>query len=132
MVEKHQRSLKIRKSKCYCFFRRFFVHIYSGTRSETFSKDADYFHIITNNTIYGTRYTKLPETGKVPLVADTSSNILSEKYDVSKFGLIYAGAQKNMGPAGGCGIIREDLVTDTQPEIPTMLKYKIHVESRPV
>jgi phosphoserine aminotransferase len=98
---------------------------------ETFSKDADYFHITTNNTIYGTRYTKLPETGKVPLVADMSSNILSEKYDVSKFGLIYAGAQKNMGPAGVVVvIIREDLVTDTQPEIPTMLKYKIHVESQ--
>lgn len=61
---------------------------------DTFSLDADYFYITTNNTIYGTRYTKLPETGNVPLVADMSSNILSEVYDVSKFGLIFAGAQK--------------------------------------
>ncbi len=70
---------------------------------ETFSKDADYFYITTNNTIYGTRYTKLPDTGNVPLVADMSSNILSEVYDVTKFGLIFAGAQKNMGCGRGCG-----------------------------
>lgn len=96
---------------------------------ETFSKDADYFYITTNNTIYGTRYTKLPETGNVPLVADMSSNILSEVYDVTKFGLIFAGAQKNMGPAGVVVvIIREDLITDVQPEVPTMLQYKVHAE----
>ena len=65
-----------------------------------FDKDADYFHICLNNTIYGTKFSKLPETGNVPLVADMSSCILSEPIDVSKFGLIYAGAQKNMGPAG--------------------------------
>lgn len=97
---------------------------------ETFSRDADYFYITTNNTIYGTRYTKLPETGNVPLVADMSSNILSEVYDVTKFGLIFAGAQKNMGPAGVVVvIIREDLITDVQPEIPTMLQYKVHAEN---
>lgn len=96
----------------------------------TFSKDADYFYITTNNTIYGTRYTNLPETGRVPLVADMSSNVLSEVYDVSKFGLIFAGAQKNMGPAGVVAvIIREDLIADTQPEVPTMLQYKIHAEN---
>ncbi len=61
---------------------------------------ADYLHITTNNTIYGTRFTELPDAGAVPLVADMSSNILSEVYDVSKFGVIYAGAQKNIGPAG--------------------------------
>jgi len=97
---------------------------------DTFSKDADYFYITTNNTIYGTRYTKLPETGNVPLVADMSSNILSEVYDVTKFGLIFAGAQKNMGPAGVVVvIIREDLISDVQPEVPTMLQYKVHVEN---
>ncbi|MDD4295509.1 MAG: 3-phosphoserine/phosphohydroxythreonine transaminase, partial [Ruminiclostridium sp.] len=97
---------------------------------KTFSRDADYFHITTNNTIYGTRYTKLPETGAIPLVADMSSNILSEVVDVSKFGLIYAGAQKNMGPAGVVAvIIRDDLVTEANPEVPTMLQYKIHVEN---
>ena len=97
---------------------------------KTFSRDADYFHITTNNTIYGTRYTKLPETGVIPLVADMSSNILSEVVDVSKFGLIYAGAQKNMGPAGVVAvIIRDDLVTEANPEVPTMLQYKIHVEN---
>jgi phosphoserine aminotransferase len=98
--------------------------------SKTFSRDADYFYITTNNTIYGTRYTALPETGRVPLAADMSSNILSEVYDVSKFGLIFAGAQKNMGPAGvTVVIIRDDLVTDTSPEVPTMLQYKVHVEN---
>ncbi|NLM11373.1 MAG: 3-phosphoserine/phosphohydroxythreonine transaminase [Clostridiaceae bacterium] len=97
---------------------------------DTFSRDADYFYITTNNTIYGTRYTKLPETGSVPLVADMSSNILSEVYDVTKFGLIFAGAQKNMGPAGvAVVIIREDLITDVQPEVPTMLQYKVHAEN---
>lgn len=64
--------------------------------SATFTPDADYFHICLNNTIYGTRYTTLPETGDVPLVADVSSCILSEPIDVSKFGVLYAGAQKNM------------------------------------
>ncbi|SHE85207.1 3-phosphoserine/phosphohydroxythreonine transaminase [Alkalibacter saccharofermentans] len=97
-----------------------------------FSKDADYFHITTNNTIYGTRFTpdNLPDTGDVPLVADMSSNILSEVYDVSKFGLIYAGAQKNMGPAGVTAvIIREDLIGKAMDITPTMLDYKIHADA---
>lgn len=94
------------------------------------SPDADYFHITTNNTIYGTRYTKLPDTGDVPLVADMSSNILSEVYDVSKFGLIYAGAQKNIAPAGvTIVIIREDLVGKAMDITPTMLNYKVHVDN---
>ncbi|MBQ3115305.1 MAG: 3-phosphoserine/phosphohydroxythreonine transaminase [Clostridia bacterium] len=93
----------------------------------TFSKDASYFHITTNNTIYGTRYTTLPDTGDVPLVADMSSNILSEVYDVSKFGLIYAGAQKNMGPAGlTVAIIREDLIGNPLDITPTMFNYETH------
>lgn len=95
-----------------------------------FDKDADYFHITLNNTIYGTRYTTLPETGDVPLVADISSIILSEPIDVSKFGLLYAGAQKNMGPAGvTVVIIREDLITGTLEGTPTMFDYKIHADN---
>ncbi|MBP7175589.1 MAG: 3-phosphoserine/phosphohydroxythreonine transaminase [Thermoclostridium sp.] len=97
---------------------------------KTFSRDADYFYITANNTIHGTRYTTLPDTGRVPLVSDISSSILSEVYDVSKFGLLFAGAQKNMGPAGvTVVIIREDLITDTSPEVPTMLQYKVHAEN---
>lgn len=95
-----------------------------------FTKDADYFHITTNNTIEGTRYTKLPDTGTVPLVADVSSNFLSEVMDVKKFGLIYAGAQKNAGPAGvTVVIIRNDLVGKAPATVPTMLDYKIAVEN---
>lgn len=95
-----------------------------------FSKDADYFYITTNNTIYGTKYPSLPDTGDVPLVADMSSNILSERYDVSKFGIIFAGAQKNMGPAGvAVVIIREDLIGDALDITPTMLNYKTHSEN---
>lgn len=96
----------------------------------TFSKDADYFHICMNNTIYGTKYHTLPETGSVPLVADISSCILSEPIDVSKFGLLYAGAQKNMGPAGlTVVIIREDLLDEPMEKTPTMFDYRIHAEN---
>ncbi len=95
-----------------------------------FSSDADYVHITYNNTIYGTRYTELPDTGDVPIVADMSSMILSEVVDVSKFGMIYAGAQKNMGPAGvTVVIIREDLIGDALDITPTMLKYSTHDEN---
>lgn len=94
---------------------------------ETFTKDADYFHITSNNTIYGTKFNELPDVGDVPIVADMSSNILSEEVDVNKYGVIYAGAQKNMGPAGvTVVIIREDLIGDPQDITPTMLKYKTH------
>jgi len=96
----------------------------------TFTKDADYFHIVMNNTIYGTRYTSLPETGNVPLVADMSSCILSEDYDVSKFGIIYAGAQKNIGPAGvTIVIIKEELVGHPLPFTPIMLNYKTFTDT---
>lgn len=95
-----------------------------------FSPDADYVHITYNNTIYGTRYTSVPNTGDVPIVADMSSMILSEVVDVSKFGMIYAGAQKNMGPAGvTVVIIREDLIGDALDITPTMLKYSTHSEN---
>lgn len=93
---------------------------------DMFSPDADYVHITTNNTIFGTRYREVPDTGSVPLVADMSSNILSEEMDVSKYGLIYAGAQKNIGPAGlTIVIIRDDLITDIAANMPTMLSYKV-------
>ncbi|MDR0958483.1 MAG: 3-phosphoserine/phosphohydroxythreonine transaminase [Clostridiales bacterium] len=95
-----------------------------------FSKDADYFHITTNNTIYGTRFTSLPETNGIPIVTDMSSCILSEVYDVSKYGIIYAGAQKNIGPAGVClVIIREDLLGGAPAGTPTMLDYKTHADN---
>ncbi len=98
--------------------------------SATFTPDADYFHICLNNTIYGTRYTTLPETGDVPLVADVSSCILSEPIDVSKFGVLYAGAQKNMGPAGlTVVIIREDLIGNAMDITPTMFNYQTHADN---
>ncbi|WP_100332401.1 3-phosphoserine/phosphohydroxythreonine transaminase [Bacillus xiapuensis] len=99
--------------------------------SSLISPDADYVHITTNNTIEGTAYSDIPDTGNIPLVADMSSNILSEEIDVSQFGLIYAGAQKNIGPAGlTVVIIREDLIGRTSENCPTMLDYKTHSEGR--
>lgn len=94
-----------------------------------FNPDADYFHICYNNTIYGTRFNDLPDTEDVPLVSDMSSFILSEPIDISKFGLIYAGAQKNMGPAGlTVVIVRDDLLGYCKDFTPTMFKYDIHVK----
>jgi phosphoserine aminotransferase len=92
--------------------------------------EADYVHICENNTIYGTRFYEWPDTKGKPLVSDMSSCILSEPIDVSKYGLIYAGAQKNIGPAGTViVIIREDLINNVwYPGTPTMLKYNTHVE----
>jgi len=96
-----------------------------------FDTSAAYVHITTNNTIEGTRYRALPDTGTVPLVADMSSNILGEVYDVSKFGLIYAGAQKNIAPAGvTVVIVREDLLGKALPVAPTMLNYKVHADEK--
>lgn len=93
----------------------------------TFNPNADYFYICQNNTIYGTRWAKNPETGNVPLVSDMSSCILSEKIDVSKYGLIFAGAQKNMGPAGlTVVIVRKDLIGNAKENCPTMFNYKTH------
>ena len=97
---------------------------------DMFSPDADYVHITLNNTIYGTHYEYIPDTGDVPLVADMSSCILSEEVDVTKFGLIYAGAQKNVGPAGVTIVImREDLIGHADPSVPTYLDYKIHADN---
>ncbi|WP_373894280.1 3-phosphoserine/phosphohydroxythreonine transaminase [Virgibacillus sp. CBA3643] len=98
--------------------------------SSMIDRQADYVHITTNNTIEGTTYAEIPDTGEVPLVADMSSNILSEEIDVSKFGLIYAGAQKNIAPAGlTLVIIREDLIGHAPENCPAMLNYKTHSDS---
>lgn len=96
------------------------------------SDDADYVYICHNNTIYGTTYHELPDTKGKILVADMSSDILSKPVDVTKYGLIFAGVQKNIGPAGTVVvIIREDLITDDVLEgIPTMLKYKVHADNK--
>ncbi|MCM1187731.1 MAG: 3-phosphoserine/phosphohydroxythreonine transaminase [bacterium] len=95
------------------------------------SEDADYVYICENNTIYGTKFKTLPDTKGKPLVADVSSCFLSEPVDVTKYGLIYGGVQKNIGPAGVViVIIREDLITeDVLPGTPTMLRYKIHADN---
>ncbi len=98
--------------------------------TDMFDTDADYVHITTNNTIYGTTFPSLPEVGDVPLVADMSSNILSQEYDVSKFGVIYAGAQKNIGPAGvAIVIVRKDLIGSAMDITPTMFNYKTHADN---
>ena len=92
-------------------------------------EDADYVYICENNTIYGTRYTELPQCD-VPLIADISSCVMSEEIDVSKFGLLFAGAQKNLGPAGvTLVIVREDLIGDAMDITPTMLDYKTHADN---
>ncbi|NLV66489.1 MAG: 3-phosphoserine/phosphohydroxythreonine transaminase [Spirochaetes bacterium] len=92
--------------------------------------DADYVHLCYNNTIYGTKYTGLPGTGDVPIIADMSSCILSEQYNVKDYGLIFAGAQKNIGPAGlTIVIIRKDLMKRVPENLPSMLDYRIHAEN---
>ena len=94
-------------------------------------EDADYVYICENNTIYGTKFKKLPNTKGKPLIADVSSCFLSEPVDVTKYGMIYGGVQKNIGPAGVViAIIREDLITeDVIPGTPTMMKYKTHADA---
>jgi phosphoserine aminotransferase len=90
----------------------------------SFNSGAVYAHITSNNTIKGTQWASYPETGGVPLIADMSSDIMSRPFDVDKFGLIYAGAQKNIGPAGVCMIIiRDDMLKRVPDTVPSMLKY---------
>ena len=100
---------------------------------EKIEGDYDYAYICFNNTIMGTHYEYIPDTGKIPLVADISSCVLSEELDVSKFGLLFAGAQKNLAPAGvTLVIIREDLIPEVEncrPGTPTMLAYKTHADN---
>ncbi len=106
-----------------------FTYVPATTR-ESFRPDADYVHICFNNTIYGTKFNYIPDTGDIPLVADMSSCILSEPVDVTKFGLIYAGAQKNMAPAGlTVVIVREDLIGNARPDTPSMLDYKLMADN---
>lgn len=117
------------------------VNISATTESETFNRipkqedlkldpDASYVHFTSNNTIYGTQWHKEPETGNVPLVCDASSDMLHKKIDVTKYGLIYAGAQKNMGPSGVVTvIIRKDLLERSSDSLHTMLNYKIHSDN---
>ena len=94
-----------------------------------FDNDADYVHITQNNTIYGTRYVKLPDC-KAPIVCDASSMILSEKMDVSRYGVIYAGAQKNIGPSGLCVlIVRKDLVGRTMDICPKLLNWEVQIKA---
>jgi phosphoserine aminotransferase len=93
-------------------------------------KNAAYLHYVANETIGGVEFNWVPDSGDVPLVADMSSNILSRPVDVSKFGLIYAGAQKNIGPAGVCVVIvRDDLLGHADARLPTMLDYKVHADA---
>ena len=106
-----------------------FDHVPTITK-DMVHQDASYLHICFNNTIYGTKYPYIPETGDVPLVADLSSCIISEPVDVSKFGVIYAGAQKNMAPAGvTLVIVREDLLGYADETIPTMMDWKTMAEN---
>jgi phosphoserine aminotransferase len=116
------------------------VNIAATTEETTFNKipkqdeiklsgDASYVHFTSNNTIYGTQFKSEPETGSVPLVCDASSDIFHKKIDVNKYGIIYAGAQKNMGPSGVTMVIfRNDLLERSSDDLPTMLNYKTHVE----
>lgn len=117
------------------------VHVVATSEDKNFSyipelneqdmdPDASYLHYTSNNTIYGTLFPEIPVCGDVPLVVDMSSNILSQEYDVSKFALIYAGAQKNMGPSGvTLVILREDILGHALEFTPTMMNYETHVKA---
>ena len=99
-------------------------------RNVQWNADSDYAYICTNNTIYGTRFMSIPDTGALPLVADASSNILSEPMDISKFGVLYAGAQKNIGPAGLCVlIVRHDLIGHESAICPKLLSWALEVKN---
>ncbi len=101
-------------------------------RSFKFSPDADYVHITTNNTIYGTEWKSVPDVGNVPLISDMSSDMFGIKREWSRYSLIYAGAQKNLGPAGVTMIVikRAYLEAKAKDQVPTMLKYKTHVDGK--
>lgn len=118
------------------------VHVAATTKADQFTRipraeeivltpGAAYVHMTSNNTIYGTQWKSLPDVGDVPLVSDTSSDMFSQPIDVSRHALIYAGAQKNMGPAGvTVVIIREDLLARSAASLPVMLSYAVHAENR--
>jgi phosphoserine aminotransferase len=97
----------------------------------TLDPDAAYVHYTTNNTIFGTEFHYVPDVGAVPLVADTSSDMFSRPIDIEKYGVIYAGAQKNLGPSGvTLVIVRDDLLARTPKTLPTMLQYGVHAENK--
>jgi len=120
----------------------FLHHIAASTEAEKFARlprreemkfspDASYVHICTNNTIEGTQWNMLPETGNVPLVADMSSDIASRPVEVKRYGVIFAGAQKNLGPAGlTVVIIRKDLAERADKNLPTLLQYRTHIKEK--
>jgi phosphoserine aminotransferase len=102
-----------------------------GQNELTLDPGAAYVHITTNNTIFGTEWHYVPDTGSVPLVADTSSDMFSRPIDIARHGLIYAGAQKNLGPSGvTLVIVSDDLVKRTPASLPTMLQYGVHAENK--
>ncbi len=106
-----------------------FTYIPKTTKGD-FREDADYVYICLNNTIYGTIYHELPDTGDIPLIADISSCFLSEPLDISKFAMVYGGAQKNVAPAGlTIAIIREDMLGKARDICPSMLNYQIHADN---
>jgi phosphoserine aminotransferase len=117
------------------------VNVTGSTKADTYNRipaaselsltpDAAYVHITSNNTIEGTEWHTLPSTGRVPIVADASSDIFSRPIDISRFGLIYAGAQKNLGPSGvTLVIVREDLLSRSPADLPTMLSYKVQSDN---
>lgn len=97
--------------------------------ANTLASDTSYLHITSNNTLYGTRWNKFPDAGAIPLVADMTSELMSRKIDISKFGVIFAGLQKNLGPSGlAVVIIRDDLLDYALPETPNLLNYKTYAE----
>jgi phosphoserine aminotransferase len=120
----------------------FLHHIAASTEAEKFARlprrdemkfspDPSYIHICTNNTIEGTQWTTLPETGNVPLVADMSSDIASRPLDVKRYGVIFAGAQKNLGPSGvTIVIVRKDLAERADKNLPTLLQYRTHIKEK--
>jgi phosphoserine aminotransferase len=117
------------------------THVAASTKEENykripnldeikFSENPAYVHITSNNTIFGTEWTVFPETGAIPLIADMSSDILSQPFDATKFALIYAGAQKNIGPGGVVVVIaRKSYLAGRDAALPTMLNYEVHMEN---
>jgi len=94
------------------------------------SDNAAYLHLTSNETIEGTQFKDFPDTGAVPLICDMSSDILSRPFDLNRFGMVYAGAQKNLGPSGvAVVIVREDLITDSPKHLPTMLRYNTYLKN---
>ena len=126
----YEEAQKYGEAKCIASSKdRTFAYIPTIT-PDMVSPDADYVHVCYNNTIFGTKYPEVPNVGDKVLVADMSSCIISEPVDVTKFGVIYAGAQKNMAPAGvTIVIIREDLLGNARPETPTMLDYQVMADN---